>query len=363
MAELDLIAPPKTVTVTFSLEPAYNVVNSLLLLQEVEETSGFSEWVYQTADALPPERLHTNRVVLSGLDASGHLAGASWPSFPAWVDDLETRDPVSMRDDELRRFTERAGELLEDEVPSPSKLLADRAAYLSLIKDIHRCKGHTYDAAVFEEAHGLLNDPPAMQDLIVAHLRAMWDEVMAAEWERTLPTLEESVAAYESLGLENLPLAEALRRVTDRELPEGKEYWLTDVEQIIFIPSPHIGPYLMGLDLTDGTQRLAFGARIPEGAAVSSLTLSHSELLMRLNALADDTRMRILKLLAEKGELSTPEIMAELDLSQSAASRHLHQLSATGYLTARRQEGAKFYRLNVNRIDHTCAALKEFCCP
>ena len=49
-----------------------------------------------------------------------------------------------------------------------------------------------------------------------------------------------------------------------------------------------------------------------------------------------------------------------LDLSQSAASRHLKQLSATGYLIERRREGAKCYSLNPDRIEATLQALANF---
>ena len=80
---------------------------------------------------------------------------------------------------------------------------------------------------------------------------------------------------------------------------------------------------------------------------------------MRLNALANDTRLRILELLAYKGELGTPDVVAQLELSQSAASRHLEHLTATGYLTARRHQGTNLYRLNPDRIDYTFQVLKE----
>jgi DNA-binding transcriptional ArsR family regulator len=51
--------------------------------------------------------------------------------------------------------------------------------------------------------------------------------------------------------------------------------------------------------------------------------------------------------------------MQALDLSQSAASRHLLQLAATGYLATERREGAKFYQLNRDRIGDTFGALEK----
>jgi DNA-binding transcriptional ArsR family regulator len=123
----------------------------------------------------------------------------------------------------------------------------------------------------------------------------------------------------------------------------------------------HTGPYVLRLGgHSYDAERIVFGARVPEGAAVRSPALSRSELLMRLTALANDTRLRILELLAQAGELSTPEVIARLELSQSAASRHLEHLTATGYLIVRRHEGAKLYKLNPGRIDDTFLALKAF---
>jgi len=59
--------------------------------------------------------------------------------------------------------------------------------------------------------------------------------------------------------------------------------------------------------------------------------------------------------------LSTAEITGRLGLSQSAGSRHLEHLSATGYLAVRAERRVKRYRLRVERIDDTLAALKAFC--
>ena len=81
---------------------------------------------------------------------------------------------------------------------------------------------------------------------------------------------------------------------------------------------------------------------------------------MRLSALADDTRLHILKLVSEKGEQRSQDIMEHLELSQSASSRHLKQLSATGYLIERRCNGAKCYELNAERIEDTLQALGNY---
>ena len=183
-----------------------------------------------------------------------------------------------------------------------------------------------YDQEIHQEAHALLNDPPAMQDFIVTHLRGMWDDVLAAEWEHNLPMLQESVAAFQTLDFAEMSCASAMLRVTGRELSGKCARWQDKANQIVFVPSAHLGPYV-GWIGSGETIRLLFGARIPVGGTTTSPDLSRSELLMRLNALSDETRLRILELLSNGNGLNSQEVMDRLDLSQSAASRHLRQLA------------------------------------
>jgi DNA-binding transcriptional ArsR family regulator len=358
----ELIAPVKTTEVTFSLEPAYNAIGSLSMLDMAKDFTGLGEWVYQTADTLLPEQLRANRIVLH--DAYVHLGDEAWPSFLAWVDDLEARDATAMRDRALQAWRARADSVVDGEIPDLSTLLADRQAFLSLAKNVIHVKGKIkYDRSFWVEVHRLLNEPKARQDLFATHLRTMWDRYLASEWEHNLPLLRESVSAFKSLDLGDLTAVEALSQVALRaQIPEESKGWLARLDKITFIPSIHTGPYLVYLGGLSNTQvRMLFGARVPKGASVRAPALSRSELLMRLNALADDTRLRILQLVGQKGEMGTPEIKTDLDLSQSAASRHLEHLAATGYLIARRHQGTNLYKLNPDRFDHTLAALKEFC--
>lgn len=357
----ELIAPHKTVSVSFSLEPVYNAVASLSLLDIAEDFTGLGEWVYRTAEALSPKERHTNRHVLG--DAVIHLLGeASWPSFEAWVDHLAAREATALRDDVVRALFAKAYNRADQEMPAPAEILADPTAFLTLVEEIHAGKREPTERALWEDMRGMLIDPPLVQERIVTHLHTLWEGGLAAEWERHLPMLEESIAAFQLLDMSGLTAIEALMRVSLREVPPpGMGGW-DEVEQIIFIPSAHTGPYLLHLgDHDETTARFVYGARVPEGAAVRSPTLARSELLMRLSALANDVRLRILALLGREGEHSTAEIMETLDLSQSAASRHLEHLTATGYLTVRDEKRVKYYRLSPEQIDHTFDALKAFC--
>ena len=68
------------------------------------------------------------------------------------------------------------------------------------------------------------------------------------------------------------------------------------------------------------------------------------QLLATLRAMADETRLRILRLLAEE-ELSVTEIAAVLKSGQPAISRHLGMLRTAGLLSMRRDGQRALYRL------------------
>ncbi|MHB1676666.1 MAG: ArsR/SmtB family transcription factor [Sulfuriferula sp.] len=64
------------------------------------------------------------------------------------------------------------------------------------------------------------------------------------------------------------------------------------------------------------------------------------------DALADETRRRILALLLAQAELCVCELHVALDLHQPKVSRHLSVLRDTGILTVRREGTWIYYRLN-----------------
>jgi len=64
-----------------------------------------------------------------------------------------------------------------------------------------------------------------------------------------------------------------------------------------------------------------------------------------LKALADETRLRILALLLDSGELCVCDLMAALQLPQSTVSRHLAYLKNAGWLDDRREGVWMYYQV------------------
>jgi ArsR family transcriptional regulator len=358
MPDPGFIKAPERTAVKFAAAPAINTFNSLMSLFKAEHVEGLARSITQMAAALPPERMHTHRVVMSGLYYAVEPDHA-WPSFPAYLDHMETVDPAKLRDRLLARYI---SPLFADEgvdtsnPPTPAALLASVDVFLDFLHSRLPTKG--IDEAVESQAFALLNDPPRMQNVIVSHLWVMWEEYMAAEWERVEPMVRESAAAWGAVDFGARPVEDVFREVTGQEPDFCCGLMLEEVQgRVVFVPSPHIGPYYHKI-LGDGVLWVLFGARMPAGVRADSPELDIAEMLVRLSALSDETRLRILALVGQHGELCTPEIMAELDLPQSTAQRHLKQLSATGYLTERRRDGSKCFALNPARIDDTLEAVR-----
>jgi DNA-binding transcriptional ArsR family regulator len=172
--------------------------------------------------------------------------------------------------------------------------------------------------------------------------------------------LTDAVMAFGKTDFSTMSRDQAAKYIIGREVNhEFCEKINQDAKHLVFVPSTHNGPYL-GQFQYKNAQGLIFGARLPQDTEVHAPDLSRNEITIRLSALADDVRLHIMKLIAEEGELRSQDIMDRLDLSQSAASRHLKQLSATGYLVERRCSGAKCYSLNSERVQDTLRAVSAF---
>jgi ArsR family transcriptional regulator len=361
----DLLIVPDVPPVTVSLEPAHNALHSLWLLLKAEDMAGLGDWVIRTAAALTPQEWEMHRLVIIGFHYVV-VPEQSWPSFPAYLDHLGTRDPVALRDKMLETYarfpplSDKECQGMRDEpmAVDMQAALHNADTYVSFLRE-------RFDAAHLDEdlealAYTYVMDPPAMQDLIVSHLRAMWDKYLAPEWERVKPMLQDAVTAFQQVDVRDMSKLQATRLITGQALEEEKwEQMLEGAGRVIFVPTAHIGPYL-GKFYAGKTLWVLFGARLPEGIPFHAPDLSRAEIVVRLSALADDTRLRLLKLVAEEGEQRSQDIMTRLELSQSAASRHLKQLSATGYLNERRCDGAKCYRLNPDRVEATLHAVASF---
>lgn len=88
------------------------------------------------------------------------------------------------------------------------------------------------------------------------------------------------------------------------------------------------------------------------------------ETVARLAALAQETRLRVFRLLVEAGEagLNAGAIAAALDVPASTLSFHIAHLARAGLVNARQESRFVFYTANFPVMDAMLAFLTDDCC-
>jgi len=343
------------------LEPALNAFGSTLLVAKDEAEPGVHEWVRRTHAAMTAEEVGRHRLVMIGLFYAV-APRQRFPSFQAYLEHLERQPPSIFRENLLESY---AGIFPMDCAPEQhvevvhwDEILSSPDSYVAFLKS--RFTEAHVDVDIETRAYQYVLDTAAMKQLIVDHLRWFWKNHLESEWRRVRPMLEESVKAFQRSRLNDMSRLEAARFVTGQDLEEDK--WAEGLEhagRIIFIPNAHIGPYLQRSTFDDSIY-IFFGARQPEGDGVRVPELDRAEIVSRLSALADDTRLQILQMIIENGEMRSQDIIDATGLSQPSVSRYLTQLTAAGYLLERRSSGVKIYSLHRDRIEKTLRAVSAF---
>jgi DNA-binding transcriptional ArsR family regulator len=355
--------PASAATHAVALQPVYNQLYSLTLLFKEEQMPGVADWVARTRESLTLEQLQRNRLVMNGL-CYAFSTQADVPSFGAFLDHLESLSPESYQDRILSMYMSASPgtcSMRQSTPPSDSVrrgLLDSVDSYLAFVSEHFDSSCLNLD--IEAQAYGYVTDPPAMKALIIGHLREMWETYLAPEWTRVRPMLAKAVEAFQRSESVGMSRRDAFRYVTGKDVAETA--WKDEIdsaERVVLAPNAHLGPYL-GSYRSDRTLVILFGARLPEGSLAVAPDLSRTEILSRIEALADDHRLHILRLAADAGELRATDVMTALDISQSAVSRSLTQLTATGYLVEKRRDGGKYYYLDPERIQDTALAIYRF---
>jgi len=358
----------RAIPLRIALEPVCNILNSFALLTEVEHLSSLSSWIVQTAAALTPEQRQTNRLVFRGLrDVLTPLQDE--PNFPSYLHNLAEVNPYLTRKMVLEPLRRRFSRLVSYATPSTNRLLDDVSSYLHCVE---RVQGESiFDPKLQTQVHALFQDPPEMQRLILSHLDLLWKTTnIAAEWKRVQSSLRWQVEMFTHSLEEEASIGETFRAFTGRAFPAELAEQLDSVEEIVLVPSWHTGRHVTIWNgaAWDGDEwggkeiARVFFSEPPnyDVALLNAAPVGRGELRARLDALADETRLRIIELLTQQNEMPAQDIIAALELSQSSVSRHLKQLVSMGYLYERRGEGAnKTYRLSSFYFARTARAVER----
>jgi DNA-binding transcriptional ArsR family regulator len=197
----------------------------------------------------------------------------------------------------------------------------------------------------------LLREPDRAMTSIIDVLAA-WAEIFAPIEPRVAEIIERD---YDGRAADRATLAP----VDLIEQTTGGIRWLPEsgVRRVILAPSYFSRPYnflMMGADW-----RL-FGYPVADSALEADDRLAAPQAVVRLHrALGDETRLRILKLLAGR-DLYLTEIAQQLELSKPTIKHHLALLRAAGLVTVTESGAVMYYTLRRNRLDDASADIKRF---
>jgi DNA-binding transcriptional ArsR family regulator len=199
----------------------------------------------------------------------------------------------------------------------------------------------------------LLEDAPSARRDLVGALR-VWDEVVfAPERQRVLPLLERAASMLARQYAE-LPLTRFLRvamRGVEWERPAGA------LRKIVFAPSYFCRPAVYYY-FWHGTLTFCLPVEptiLAAAAGEADLNAPAEETLRFFEALGDSTRLRILRLLAER-EMYLTELAERLGLTKATTKHHMVRLRAAGFVTLYDRDRMTYYALRAG-ISRTAARL------
>lgn len=137
---------------------------------------------------------------------------------------------------------------------------------------------------------------------------------------------------------------------------QGMRVPLADLERILFVPSAFSPRRLMFYRL--GPVQIFFYDPLYDRP--TQIQEAPESLLLGFSALADATRMKLLRLIATQ-VLPAQEMAVNLGVNESTVSRHLKVLFEAGLVGRERQEGKFiYYGLQADRIDQLAIGLKRY---
>jgi DNA-binding transcriptional ArsR family regulator len=352
--------PKEGVRTGFVYSPLLEAVLSLSVLAQPNHHPLHHEWVREARRRLPSEIkqrvadfgfLHMQFIPTGLIPQSDH-------PFPSFEEELERIRALPIERQSLPILGNVLGmgedELTGMEMPERREALLDRASELG-----------SATVALVELG---INDPEALIENFLGGIARYWELTFHSEWERIEPQLAQTVtdgeAVLESGGL--FGLLEELRPRVGLQREEG-EFWirraheevleLDEGAEVLFVPSAHLWPHT-GV-VNDPPSRLSILYPAPFAAFDSPPEVTDDGMAPLLRALGDTTRLRALKLIAERPR-STQELAQLIAISEPAMSKHLRQLADAGVLESQRDGRYQLYSLDRRRIEPLSAMLLEF---
>ena len=267
-------------------------------------------------------------------------------------------------EDELERMQLHDDETLALELLRPIYDHAGRRD-LSLLED-PEVRAHVREAP--QLAQLIFDDPRELTRLLAELLAEYWEAAFAAEWERLEPRLASAVVdagrtiATEGLytllrGLSPRLRVDAAREEFGLDVPHDHRVEVTESHRLVLVPSAFVWPHVR----VNCDEPWPLSVIYPASFVVADARprIPSADLVRLLRALGDDTRLRALRLIAERPR-STQELAPLVGISEAGLSKHLRQLAQVGVVSTKREGYYVLYSVDADRLAPLSRTLLAF---
>ena len=256
----------------------------------------------------------------------------------------------------------------------------DETLALELLRPLYDHAGRRDNALLDdEEVRASVREAPALAQLIFEDPRELarmlaelladyWEQAFATEWERLEPRLATAVSdagrtiASEGLyallrGLSPRLRVDASREEFGLDIPHDHRVEITGSNRLVLVPSAFVWPHVR----VNCDDPWPLSVIYPASFVVADARprIPSADLVQLLRALGDDTRLRALRLIAERPR-STQELAPLVGISEAGLSKHLRQLAQVGVVTTRRDGYYVLYSVDTDRLAPISQTLLTF---
>lgn len=355
------MASDRAIEIIWDYGTAYDFLASLHVLHFPDEFGLRGAWAAGVRSRLPGEAKEFLETVVSNFNVPLHwVYSLPAPKDAATVLLALRRMPVADRLPALQLCPMNAPPAYDLLLETMDKGSWDQSTLNDLLQIWRsRPSGQTVvpgqvSAQRAEKVLNIYANPEAFGEKYLKSLQAYFDVFFSEEERRIAPKLEQALAkaqgqvkkqgerAYLGILLEKLDASLNIRG-----------------EGVILSPSYWCSPGFLYNSLEADTMLLLFGARPKEESLVPG-EIVPEELLLRLKALTDPTRMRILRYLMQE-QLTPAELARRLRLRAPTVTHHLHTLkSARMVYFVRKGKNEHLYYAKMDTIKELYILLKDF---
>jgi DNA-binding transcriptional ArsR family regulator len=215
------------------------------------------------------------------------------------------------------------------------------------------------ESAAAPLAELVFDDPRKLAGMLVELLADYWEAAFSAEWKTLEPRLAGAVTdagrTIAAGGVYSLlrGLSPSLRVDPGREefgldVPHDHRVEITESVRLVLVPSAFVWPHVR----VNCDEPWPLSVIYPASFVVADARprIPSADLVRLLRALGDDTRLRALRLIAERPR-STQELAPLVGISEAGLSKHLGQLAQVGVVTSRREGYYVLYSVVRERLE------------